>query len=83
LSTGASQRSASSHAPALARRVVFHLIALDLADAEVMRVRVAEVEPAHRRARPHREALGQLHADALGLDQRNSVAFSVWSGCAG
>ena len=43
-------------------------IAVDLADAEVMRVRVAEVEPAHRCARPHRETLGQLHADALGLD---------------
>src|SRR5262245_13440349 len=56
-------------APALARRIVLDLVALDLADAEVVRVRVAEVETGHGRARPHREALGQLHADALATDQ--------------
>src|SRR5215470_5000108 len=49
-------------APALAPRVVFDLIALDLADAEIVALRVAEIEPAHRGARPHGEALGELHA---------------------
>src|SRR5215213_8875996 len=57
------------HAPAFARGVVLHLIALDLADSEVMRFGMAEIEPAHRSARPHCEALGQLDADTLAVDQ--------------
>src|SRR5262249_49425163 len=58
-------------APALARRVISDLVALDLADAEVMALGVAEIEPAHRGARPHREALGELDADpALAVEQR-------------
>src|SRR5436190_19050565 len=56
-------------APAFAARVVLDLIALDLADAEVMRVRMAEIESRDRRAGPHREALGELHIDSLTIDQ--------------
>src|SRR5580700_10501957 len=47
-------------APAFAPRVVLDLVALDLADAEIMALRVAEIEPAHRGAGPHGEALGEL-----------------------
>ena len=53
------------HAPALARGVILDLIALDLADAEIGALGVAEIEPRYRRARPHREALGQLHAGGV------------------
>jgi hypothetical protein len=52
-------------APALAQRVILDLVALDLADAEIGALRVAEIEPAHRGARPHGEALGQRHAGRL------------------
>src|SRR3954447_7146283 len=51
-------------APAFALGVVFDLIALDLADAEIVALRVAEIEAAHGSAGPHRETLGQLDADA-------------------
>ena len=64
-------------APALALGVILDLVALDLADAEIAALRMAEIKPAHRRARPHRKALGQLHADALACSRRNSVPFSV------
>src|SRR5581483_2230265 len=47
-------------APALAAGVILHLIALDLADAEIVTLRMAEIKAAHRRARPHGEALGEL-----------------------
>src|SRR5207302_10380933 len=57
------------HAPTLARRIVLDLIALDLADAEVMRFGVTEIEAADRGARPHREAFGQRHTDPLAVDQ--------------
>src|SRR5262245_37608543 len=39
--------------PALARGIVLDLVALDFADAEIVAVGMAEVEPADRRARPH------------------------------
>src|SRR3984893_11900347 len=51
-------------APAFAPRVVLDLVALDLADAEIMALRVAEIEAAHRGAGPHGEALGEPYADA-------------------
>ena len=58
------------HRPCPCGGVVLDLVALDLADAEIVALRVAEIEPAHRGARPHREALGELHADrALGVEQ--------------
>src|SRR5712672_3940223 len=53
------------HRPVFASRVVLDLVALDLADAEIMTLRVAEIEPADGSTRPHRETLGQLHADPL------------------
>ena len=58
-------------APALARGVVLDLVALDLADAEIEAFGMAEIKPRHRRARPHRIALGQLDAGGvLGIEQR-------------
>src|SRR3954470_16956798 len=63
------------HAPALALGIVLDLVALDLADAEIGALRVAEIEPAHRRAWPHREALGEIDADALRLEQAEERAF--------
>src|SRR3954447_12547944 len=56
------------HAPPLALGVILDLIALDLADAEIVALRMAEIEPAHRRARPHGKAFGEADADALGLE---------------
>src|SRR4249920_441438 len=59
------------HAPAIARGVVLDLIALDVADGEIVALGMAEVEPAHGGARPHGEALGELEADApLTIEQR-------------
>src|SRR5215469_9193037 len=43
--------------------VIFDLIAFDLADAEIVTLRMAEIEAADRGARPHRKALGQFHPD--------------------
>src|SRR5207248_10063036 len=55
----------------LASRVILDLIALDLADAEIMTVRMTEIEAAHRGARPHREAFGQFDAGRVrGIEQR-------------
>src|SRR3974390_2519378 len=62
-------------APALALGVILDLIALDLADAEIGALRMAEIESAHRRTRPHREAFGEIHPDALGLEQTEEGAF--------
>ena len=45
-------------AHALALGVVGDLVAVDLAEAEVARLGVGEVEPAHARAGPHGERLG-------------------------
>src|SRR5690348_16924370 len=56
-------------APTLAPGIILDLVALDLADAEIGALRMAEIEPAHRRARPHGVALSQFDADALGLEQ--------------
>src|SRR4051812_19402659 len=44
------------NAHALAPGVILDLVALDLADAEIKALGVAEIEPRHRRARPHRIA---------------------------
>src|SRR4029077_15042522 len=44
---------------ALAVRVVVELVAPDPSEAEIRRLRVPEVVAADRRARPHRERLGQ------------------------
>src|SRR6476646_4250340 len=49
-------------APAFALGIILDLVALDLADAEIGAVRMAEIEPAHRRPRPHGIALGQFDA---------------------
>src|SRR5713101_6944095 len=59
------------HRPALALGVILDLVALDLADAEIVALGVAEIEPAHRRARPHREAFRELDPDPpLAVEQR-------------
>src|SRR5581483_2587435 len=56
--------------PALAPRIVGDLLLVDAADDEVLRLRMREVPARHRRARPHREALGELDAGvALRVDQ--------------
>ena len=49
--------------PALAAGIVLDLVALDPADAEIARLRVAEIEPANGGRRPHRKALGEIHAN--------------------
>src|SRR5262249_20458248 len=58
------------HSPVLAGGIVFDLIALDLADAEIIALRMAEIEPANGSARPHSKAFGQLDPDPpLALEQ--------------
>src|SRR5258708_2302167 len=72
------------HAPALARGVVLDLIALDLADAEIVALGMAEVEPAHGSARPHGEALGELEADPpLTVEQRKQARLLAVVGLRG
>ncbi len=67
-----------------ARRSRGELVALDLADAEVLGLGVGEVEAGHRRAGPHRERLGQLDADGVRrVEQVEQRGFSVWSGWLG
>src|SRR5215471_906299 len=59
------------HGPTLTPGIILELVALDLADAEIVALGVAEIEPAYRCAGPHREALGELHPDPpLALEQR-------------
>src|SRR6185369_14310379 len=58
------------HVQPLSPRVVLDLVALDLADAEVLRLRPPEVVPADRRAGQHRVALGQRDPGiGLGAEQ--------------
>src|SRR5258708_26596006 len=72
------------HAPALARGVVLDLIALDLADAEIVALGMAEVEPAHGSARPHGEPLGELEADPpLTAEQRKQARLLAVAGLRG
>src|SRR6185312_6967352 len=66
---------ALSGGPTFATCVVLNLVALDLADAEIGALRMAEIKPAHSRARPHCETFGQLDADALALEQIEQRAF--------
>src|SRR5262245_3934057 len=61
--------------PVFPLRVLFNLIAFDLADAEICTLRMAEVEAADRRAWPHREAFCQLYADVLAVEQFEQGAF--------
>src|SRR6185312_15226624 len=63
------------HGPAFTLGVIFGLVALDLADAEIGALRMAEIEPGYRRARPHHKALGQGHADALDIEQAEQRAL--------
>src|ERR1700692_3174252 len=48
--------------PPLALRVARHLIAVDLADAEVVSRRMREIKPADRCGREHRKGFGQADA---------------------
>src|SRR5215831_1236718 len=56
--------------PSLASGIVLDLVAFDLADAEIMAVRVTEIQSADRRARPHGKAFGERHADLAWFEQR-------------
>src|SRR6266700_6043637 len=49
--------------PILARGIILDLVALDPADAEISALRMAEIDAAHRGARPHGKAFGEPHAD--------------------
>src|SRR4029450_6002500 len=63
-------------APAFARGVILHLVALHLADAEIVTFWVREVEAGDGRARPHRVALGELDAGlALCVEQAEDGAL--------
>src|SRR5262249_52076880 len=64
-----------AHAPAFSSGIIFNLITLDLADAEISALRVAEIESTNRRTGPHGEALGQFHANALALQQPEQRAL--------
>src|SRR5487761_2576403 len=50
----------------LAPRIILDLIASNLADGEVLRLRMREIESAHRRRGPHGVALGQRNAELRG-----------------
>src|SRR5438094_551365 len=52
-----------------ARRKIPELILADLADGEIARVRVREVEARHRCGGQHREALGHRHVDSVGFEE--------------
>src|ERR1700722_19810758 len=49
--------------PLCARRIVFDLVALDLADTEIVAFRMAEIKAGYGCAGPHRKAFGEAHAD--------------------
>jgi hypothetical protein len=58
--------------------VVDDLVAVDLAQGEVARLRMREVEPAHARPGPHGERLGDPHAGVLlDVEELQSAPFSV------
>src|SRR5262249_46074394 len=61
-------------APAFALGVILDLVTLDFADAEIMALRMAEIEATYERARPHRKALGELDANAaLAVEQAEQL----------
>src|SRR5476651_1191007 len=65
-------------------RVVRDLVALDLADREVARIRMREVEAAHRGGGQHREGFGELHVGVPpGVEQLEQVALLGVVGHAG
>src|SRR6202042_207370 len=51
--------------PVLAARIIFYLVALDLADAEITAFGVGIIEARHRRTGPHGETFRQLDADLV------------------
>ncbi len=50
--------------PSLAFGIVGHLVALELADAEITRIAMGEIEAGNGRRRGHRETFGQCHASS-------------------
>src|SRR4051812_43584126 len=61
---------------ALAMRVVLHLVALHLADGEITRLRMREVEAAHRRGGQHRVRVGERHVGvAPRIEQAEEIAL--------
>src|SRR6266542_1223538 len=72
------------HVEPLPPRVVLDLVALDLADAEVLRLRVPEVVPAHGGAGEHGVALGQRDPRVgLGAEQVEERALFGMVGAGG
>src|SRR5258706_11081274 len=56
--------------PILTAGVIFHLVALDLADAEIAALGMGVIKARYRGRRPHGIAFGQLHADlGFGIQQ--------------
>ena len=72
---GASQRSAVCEIHAFAPRVIFYLIAVDTADAEVGRLRMGEIVTADRCRRRHGETLRQGNARRLRRVQHAEQRF--------
>src|SRR5262245_50406656 len=63
-------------APALARRILLHLVALDLADTEIVAVGMREIKTGYGRPWPHGEALGELDPGCrLRLEQAEEGAL--------
>src|SRR5690606_13723106 len=56
-----------------ALHIVFYLVVTDVANIEVLRLGMAEVKTRHTGRRIHGIALGQLHADFLGLEYLEHV----------
>jgi len=73
-STGASHFSTSDSGSPCAG-VVLDLVASDLADGKVLRLRVGKIETAHRRRRPHSIALGKRDAEFRRVQQPEQIAF--------
>src|SRR5262245_65844696 len=62
------------HIHSLAPRVILNLISFDLAEGEIFRFRVREIQTADRTGRNHRERFSQLNASVLfGLDRKSVV----------
>ena len=67
----------------LSTRVILDLIGADPADGEVLRVRMGEVDAAHRRRGRHRVAPVSSMPTSPAPSRSNSFPFSLWSGHAG
>src|SRR5262245_40528205 len=65
-----------SHFHFISPRVIFDLISPDLAEGEIFRFRVREIQAADRTGRRHRERFSQMNARVLfGLQQIEERSF--------